>query len=367
MRVLGLIGLAAACTEVQITAPSGELVIANSVESGDFTNGIDHSLSLYRRGETHGGGKVSGQECLSFALKYGLIGGMNEKGLSINSHALDLAVYQKPDPSLPTLCEKDVAHWVLGMHATVADVVAGLEKVRLVGNGGSQWGVADASGASVILEYVKGHLNVHNNTVGKENTGIGLMANDPTWDWHLQNLNNFAALQGTWYGAQNAPLRRAVPLEAAYPWATNAYDSDPPSVPNPIGHGYNLLGLPGDGSPPSRFIRTFFLRGYALQHSPPKDLNATLLLGQELLNSIYKVKGTIPGRNIEDPLETTPLSTLHVTSPGTKQMYYRSRQDMTWRMVDLNRLNFTASPAPQKSVVVARGGFSAEDVTSDLL
>ena len=72
-----------------------------------------------------------------------------------------------------------------------------------------------------------------NNTVGADNSGIGLMTNDPTWDWHLQNLNNYAALQPGWYAAQNAPILRAVPAESAYPWQTNAYDDAPPRVPSP--------------------------------------------------------------------------------------------------------------------------------------
>ena len=61
------------------------------------------------------------------------------------------------------------------------------------------------------------------------------------------------------------PIRRAVPVEPRFPWETNAYDDEAPRVPAPIGHGYNLLGLPGDGSPPSRFVRAFFLRGYGLR------------------------------------------------------------------------------------------------------
>ncbi len=28
-------------------------------------------------------------------------------------------------------------------------------------------------------------------------------------------------------------------------------------MPQPIGHAYNTLGIPGDGSPPARFIRGF--------------------------------------------------------------------------------------------------------------
>ena len=36
-----------------------------------------------------------------------------------------------------------------------------------------------------MVEYVKGELRLHNNTK------VGVMTNDPTWDWHLQNLNNY--------------------------------------------------------------------------------------------------------------------------------------------------------------------------------
>ena len=43
----------------------------------------------------------------------------------------------------------------------------------------------DAEGQSIVVEYVKGELRLHNNTK------VGVMTNDPTWDWHLQNLNNY--------------------------------------------------------------------------------------------------------------------------------------------------------------------------------
>lgn len=84
------------------------------------------------------------------------------------------------------------------------------------------------------------------------------------------------------------------------------YNKDPPKVPQPIGHAYNVLGIPGDGSPPARFIRAFYMRGYSMLLSPPKDLNTTLILGQELLNAVYKPLGTIPRSSPTDPLETTP-------------------------------------------------------------
>jgi penicillin V acylase-like amidase (Ntn superfamily) len=45
---------------------------------------------------------------------------------------------------------------------------------------------------SLIARCAEGVLRLHNNTA------VGVMTNDPTWDWHLQNLNNYVALQPTW-------------------------------------------------------------------------------------------------------------------------------------------------------------------------
>jgi len=323
------------------------------------------SLSPALRGEHRGG---SGADCMSFALKFGFVGGINEAGLGLNEHALDLAVFQEPSAELPTLCKRDFTAWALGLHSTVDEVAAGLHGVRVVGDKGGQWGLHDAQGASIVIEFVKGMLTVHNNSVGENNTGIGVMTNDPTWDWQLQNLNNFAALQPGWYGGpHNSQLiQRDVPREARYPWATKAYDDELPTVPSPIGHAYNLLGLPGDGSPPSRFVRAFYLRGFALLQAPPRDLNGTLVLMQELLNSVYKVLGSVAARNALDPLETTPLSSIQVKGPGTRQIFYRSRYDMTWRRIDLARLDFSPG-AKKRSARVAMGSFGFVDATPELL
>eukprot|EP00035_Acanthoeca_spectabilis_P005520 m.114637 g.114637 ORF g.114637 m.114637 type:complete len:286 (-) comp13060_c0_seq1:492-1349(-) len=254
------------CTQIEIMAPSGELVVANAVEADDKITGVGMTYSVTPRGVQHGGNPSS---CMSFTTKYGSFGGMSEVGLSINEHTLDLAVFQTPDPSMPTLCKDDLQSWILGMHSTVAEVIAGLQSVRVVGSRGNQYGVQDTTGASIVIEFVKGELRIHNNSVGSDNTGIGIMTNDPTWDWHLQNVNNYVSLQPTWAGGNNAGIRRVVPNESTYPWATNAYDSDRPMISEPIGHGYNLGHLPGDGSPPARFIRSFSLRGYAMQNAPP--------------------------------------------------------------------------------------------------
>ena len=198
-------------------------MVANSVEAENIP--IAHRVSPVLRGSEHGG---HGNGCMSFTAKYGFVGGMNEAGLGINEHALDLAVFQDADPKYRTLCKKHFSSWSLGLHATVAEVAAELAKVRVVGPKGGQWGLHDATGASIVVEYVLGELRVHNNT------GIGIMTNDPTWDWHLQNVNNFAALQPGWCKHRRArtgdPLTTRSSLTGRLTPITNRLQqrSDPP-------------------------------------------------------------------------------------------------------------------------------------------
>ena len=49
----------------------------------------------------------------------------------------------------------------------------------------------------------------------------------------LQNVNNYASLQPGWYGTNNDQIKRKVPDEARYPWATNAYNTAAPMIPEP--------------------------------------------------------------------------------------------------------------------------------------
>jgi hypothetical protein len=65
---------------------------------------------------------------------------MNEAGLSVNEHTLDLAVYQQPKAGVPNVCSGDLQSWALGLYATVAEVSTALKTVRVIGRGGGQWG-----------------------------------------------------------------------------------------------------------------------------------------------------------------------------------------------------------------------------------
>src|SRR6204780_5663097 len=76
--------------------------------------------------------------------------------------------------------------------------------------------VSDATGASIVLEYMDGQLSMTDNKVGA-------MTNSPGYDWHLLNLRNYANLS---------------------PQATRARSIDGVSLA-PFGAGSGVLGLPG--------------------------------------------------------------------------------------------------------------------------
>merc|ERR1719450_926855 len=105
--------------------------------------------------------------------------------------------------SQSNLCWVDVAPWMLAKFSTTSELVAALtEQVRVVtprpslqslipGTFFFHWSVDDAAGGHVVIEFVDGQLKVHNNSVG-------VFTNDPPFDWHLRNLNNFVNINPAW-------------------------------------------------------------------------------------------------------------------------------------------------------------------------
>ncbi len=80
---------------------------------------------------------------------------------------------------------------------------------------------------------------------------IGVITNSPPFDWHIANLHNYINLT-----AFNAPPLKLAGVEFSQ-----------------FGQGSGLLGLPGDGTPPSRFVRAVFSSLYTL---PMKDAEAAV-------------------------------------------------------------------------------------------
>ena len=84
----------------------------------------------------------------------------------------------------------------------------------------------EPSGRQIVLEIIDGKCVFYENN-------LGVLTNSPSFDWQLTNLNNYVNL---------------------LPGRTELHTLGNMSLSS-FGGGSAMLGLPGDFTPPSRFVR----------------------------------------------------------------------------------------------------------------
>lgn len=272
--------------------------------------------------------------------------GMNEKGLTVSGHTLRQSQYQDHVDGVDSVCFLDFVPWVLGNFDSVAAVRSALGGKRIAGplpvlpipsGDFLHWSVDDAEGGHIVIEVLSGSVFVHNNTVG-------VMSNDPDYTWHLRNLNNFVNLSPRW------PDRNAAATVG----------SEIGSVPQAVGHGANLLGMPADYSPPSRFVRLFYLRQYAMLNARPANLNASIALTAGLLNNVFINKGTVATPGDESTYEFTQYSVMKI--PQSATLLFKGYKSIQWKKIDLSLLDMTVAAA----LILEDGTLGIMDVTDQL-
>lgn len=167
---------------------------------------------------------------------------VNEKGLCMAGlNFVGNAVYAQPKPDRTNIAQFEFIPWLLGRCASVAQAQAELSKLNLTGTPFSaalpaaqlHWLIADQKEA-VTIESAADGLHVYENPVG-------VLTNNPPFEQQLFNLNNYMQL------SPKQPENRfseSLPLHC-------------------YSRGMGALGLPGDLSSPSRFVRAAFVRANA--------------------------------------------------------------------------------------------------------
>lgn len=334
-----IVGTAFACTGITIKTAKNELIQARTVEYGD--GNLNSKLIITPRGQHFQSltpaGKMNG---LKWTNKYGYVGismmfpifigeGLNEKGLSAGifyfPHYGSLANFNAKSAN-KALSDMEFVKWVLGNFSTVDEVKSALKQVQIVSleeKDGKplptgHWRIADKQGGNVVLEIVDGgKIHFYDNK-------IGVLTNAPDYPWHIKNLNNYINLY-----AGNA---------------TNYQDNGEQIFS--FGAGTGMLGLPGDITPPSRFVRAFF---YLKSLRTPADAQSAALNAFHILNNFdipigleYSAshKEFIPN----DLLTATQWTTVSDLSNGV--FYYKTMYQSKINKVDLNAINF-ATVKPQ--------------------
>lgn len=232
-----------ACTGISLTASDGSHIVARTLEWAASPTTCGYMI--VPRGHQHHSLTPAGANGLTFIGRYGytaiwtdyeevVVEGMNETGL--NAGLFFFPNYSEypsynPDNSGHTLSDMQFVSWVLANFSTIDEVQEAIKSIDVVGLdsriGTVHWRISEPGGRVVVLEYVNGEPHFYENP-------LGVLTNAPGFEWQMLNLNNYINLfPGS---APDHTIAKDVSLK-------------------PFGGNSGMLGLPGDFTPPSRFVR----------------------------------------------------------------------------------------------------------------
>lgn len=317
-----------ACTGFKLIAKDGSSVHGRTLE---FGLQLDTSIAVVPRNFDFEGTTPTGTG-ITYKSRYTAVGviafdkvaildGINEAGLAIGTFYFPgFAGYSTltPENKSKALSPVEFPNWVLTQFATVDEVLAGLENIVIVPTVSPDWGttpppfhyiVYDKNGKCLVIEPMTGHLTSFENR-------LGVYTNSPNFGWHMLNLRNFVAL--------------------------DPFNPDPLKIlgtlVQPFGFGAGMLGIPGDFTPPSRFVRAAF---FAANASPSENSEEAVFQAFHILNQFDIPKGISRQKEGENvAIDYTMLTC--VRDPQTLKYYFRTYDDQTIRYVDMNRLDLNA-------------------------
>ncbi len=315
---------AGGCTGITLRSADGATLLARTIEWGGSYLSSRYVVVPRGYGQQSyvPGGKREG---LKFTARYGYVGisveipdfvaeGVNEAGLSAGLFYFPkYGSYEaySPKKNAATISDLQLVSWMLSSFATLDEVKQGLEEVHVVSSDPRastvHWRIADATGKQVVLEIVDGKMNFYENK-------LGVLTNAPGFEWHLTNLNNYVNL---FPGA--APARS---------WGAQSLSA--------FGAGSGALGLPGDVTPPSRFVRAAFFQATAPVQPTARR---TALQAFQILNNFdipvgIEFADSIPA----DIPSATQWSS--ATDVRNRLFYFTSMYDRRIRMIDLKTIDF---------------------------
>lgn len=164
---------------------------------------------------------------------------VNEKGLAMAAlNFVGYAQYREPAVHADNIAHFEFIPWILARCASVKEAAACLEKMNLTNvpfredlpPSRLHWIIADRD-AAITVESVAEGLRVYPNPVG-------ILTNNPPFDQQLLRLNDYMQLSAK---PPRNHFSEALPLQ-------------------PYSLGMGALGLPGDHSSQSRFVRAAFTK-----------------------------------------------------------------------------------------------------------
>lgn len=220
----------------------------------------------------------------------------NEKGLSMAGLNFPGNAYYFPvDKSKDNITPFEFIPWILSQCITVTQAEALLKKINICNISFNadyplsplHWIISDKD-KSIVVESVKEGLNIYDDP-------IGVLTNNPPFDYHLYNLSNYLKCTS----------------EIAQDHFSKTFNIEP------FSKGMGAIGLPGDYSSASRFVKAAFVKGNTLV-SPNESENICAFF--RILDSVAMPNGCV---ETEYGYETTLYSSCCDTDRG---IYYYTTQ-----------------------------------------
>lgn len=315
---------ATACTGITFKATDTSTVVARTIEWGGSY--LASRYVVVPRGHKQQSYAPDGQGGMEFTARYGYVGiavqseefvaeGINEAGLSAGLFYFPgSGEYEPFDPQMrhSTAADLQLVSIVLSRCASVDEAIGFVRQIRIAGivPGAStaHWRFADRTGRQVVLEIIARQKIFHENR-------LGVLTNSPRFDWHLTNLDNYINLY-----PGSAPTHHMGGIELS-----------------PLSSTSGSLGLPGDFTSPSRFVRAAFFQTTAPQ--PATGIDAVMQCFQ-ILNNFDIPIGVEFAVGDTPPAMPSATQWTSATDLNTCRFYFRTMYDSRIRCIDLRGIDF---------------------------
>ena len=235
----------------------------------------------------------------------------NEKGLSMAGLNFPVSTeYKQPVEGKDNIAPFELIPWVLGRCANLSEARCLLGRANVIREAFSEkfpltplhWMVADRRG-SLAMECTREGLQLHENPVG-------VLTNEPPFAEQMGNLSRYMGLSAYPIVNRFAP---GVELQA-------------------VSRGMGAIGLPGDLSSSSRFVRAAFVRWHSVCGQEEAERVSQFF---HILGSVAQQRGCV--RLEGGGLERTVYASCCNTDTGV--YYYRTYGGSHTHAVDLHREN----------------------------
>ena len=260
----------------------------------------------------------------SFQTKYAMIGmatvmndyplyadATNEKGLCMAGlYFPGNAVYYEEKENYLNIASFELIPWCLGNYSNIAELRKDLEKINITNQAFSEnmpnadlhWMISDEK-ECIVLEQTKTGLQIYDNP-------YGVLTNNPPFYYHDTNMNNY------------------MNVSAKFP--TNTFSEE--IGLKPYGQGMGMMGLPGDVTPTSRFVRAAF---YKFNSITDEDEESSISQIFHILDSVSMIKGSVITK--ENNYDMTTYSSCMNASKGI--YYFKTYYNNQINAVSLNEKN----------------------------